>query len=288
MPSPRRLPRMPSQSSMRAKDAVCRRGRSRHQHRTPITSRPINVAALSRLVSTKHGHDEHHAAHGGRAHLDAVLARLFHADELADLEMPQHAQQGRPRSQSSRRRTWPGPGRRRCSAHERTSRTGDAVHAQPVRTFDQHTSSFVRLAFSHSTSGSISSNSMMASLFSRRGGGFRNDVGAFSQREQHVGDLRGAQTDHLMTAAFVGTEFEHVAQHRHLAPIQSRRAGSARRAWTRARHCTCRRATARRSRCAPPRVAVGYVPGFKPSRISCQFMPSTSPTAAARNAVWTE
>ena len=42
----------------------------------------------------KHGHNDHHATHGGGAHLGKVPVGSFHADELADLEIAQDAQQG--------------------------------------------------------------------------------------------------------------------------------------------------------------------------------------------------
>ena len=79
----------------------------------------------------------------------------------------------------------------------------------------------VRLVLSHSRSGSNSSNSKMV-LFLHPGpaGDFSDHMGPLPQGYQEIGNLGGAQTDHLVPTALVWTQLEHVAQHGHLAPVE--------------------------------------------------------------------
>jgi hypothetical protein len=65
----------------------------RTERPTPLVVTPIKRTALSNSAQQQHRQDEHHAAHGGRAHLDAMRIRLLHTDDLADLEVTQDAQE---------------------------------------------------------------------------------------------------------------------------------------------------------------------------------------------------
>src|SRR5678816_2033358 len=95
-----------------------------------------------------------------------MLIGLFHTDDLANLEVAQYAQQGRPPDYGHDKRQHRQAQHQRGMFHERAS--NEAVMrsiCRPCEPLIKTTSFFVRLVFNHSINGAISSNSTMAVFF---------------------------------------------------------------------------------------------------------------------------